>query len=274
MANVDLSNQEGAEAVEEKAIPQQHQETLPAKAEPKGLILGDKVPEFKEIILPRINIVQGVGVLKDTFPQGAIIHGQSTLIYEPTIVDPGTGNVKKKGTPPLVITVLGFRDTRYAEKVKGGGRGLIVSSEEEVRKNGGTLDYKEWELKEKDGMKRFEPLVDALVLIERPSHCKDDDTIFTFPHGGKKYALALWGMKGSAYTRAAKKVFFTQRAMGCLKIGGYPSYSFTLCTKQESWAGNTYYVPLAAPLKKHSPEFLAWCRDLLTCPTKDTEDTE
>lgn len=274
MAGINLSAQEGTQPVEEvkqsEAAPAPETQAV-VKHEPQGLVLGDHVPQMQEIILPRINIVQGVGILKDSFPQGAIVHGQSTVIYEPTVVDKQTGNIKTKGTKPLIITILGFRETRFAEKVKGGARGLIVNTEAEVRANGGTLDYKEWELKEKDGMKRFEPLVDALVLIERPEHCADDDTVFTFPFNGKKYAISLWGMKGSAYNRAAKKVFFTQRAMGCLKAGGYPSWSFALTTKQDSFAGNTYYVPVPVPFEKNSPEFLAWCQELLTCPTKESE---
>jgi hypothetical protein len=65
-----------------------------------GLMLGDTIPDFKDIILPRLNIVQGVGNLKDQFPQGAIVFNQSTVLFVPPDIDPQTGNVRRAATPP------------------------------------------------------------------------------------------------------------------------------------------------------------------------------
>jgi hypothetical protein len=78
--------------------------------------------------------------------------------------------------------------------------------------------------KKKSGIKRFEPLADAMVAIRRPADIKDDDTTFVYEVEGHKYALALWSMKGVVYTAGAKKVFFTARKIGALR-GGYPTYS-------------------------------------------------
>jgi len=287
MGNVDFSKLEGATPVEQEDVKPVEQTQalvpvadpgLPAKSE-AGLVLGDKVPEFKDIILPRLNIVQGVGTLKDAFPQGAIVHGQSTVLYEPPVLDKNTGNIAKAGTKPLIVTVLGFRPTRYAEKIAGGARGLIVNSEAEVRAAGGTLDYKEWELKQKSGMKRFEPLVDAFIAIEKPGHIEDDGSIFTFPVGdgekAKLYALSLWGLKGTAYTAACKKVLYTQRAIGCLRAGGYPSYAFAITTRLEKFpGGNSAWVPVLVPFEKSSPDFLEFAKNVLTAPTQDTPDTD
>lgn len=230
---------------------------------PAGIVLGDKIPEFKDIILPRLNIVQGTGELKDSFPQGAVVFGQSLVIFTPPVVNAKTGNVEKPGTPPAIITVLGFRPTRFSEKVQGGIRGMIVDTEEQVTAAGGTLNYQEWAAKKSAGMKRFEPLADALVVIERPEAVADDDTVFIYPCDGKKYALALWALKGTAYTAAAKGVFFTARAVGCLRQG-YPTYSYALSTRQQSREGNTWYVPVCIPKSKSTPEFLAFAASILT----------
>lgn len=243
-------------------VPAVQHEQSQAVSAPGGLVLGDKIPEFKDIILPRLNIVQGTGELKDSFPQGAVVFGQSLVLFAPPIINAKTGMVEKPGTAPVTITVLGFRPTRFSEKVSGGVRGMIVDTEDEVTKAGGTLNYKEWDAKKDAGMKRFEPLADALVVVERPEIVADDDTVFIYPCDGKKYALALWALKGTAYTAAAKGVFFTARAVGCLK-GGYPSYSFALSTRQKSGNGNTWNIPVCLPKAKSTPSFLEFAANIL-----------
>lgn len=230
---------------------------------PGGLVLGDKIPEFKDIILPRLNIVQNIGSLKDSFAPGGIVFNQQALLFTPPIIDKTTGNVSKVGLPPVIITCLGFRPTRFVEKVGGGARGMIVDTEEAVRANGGTLDYNEWKLKKNDGMKRFEELADALVAIERPECIKDDGSYFVFPVGDKQYALAIWGLKGTAYTAAAKRVFFTSRATGCLSKG-YPTRSFAMTTRWTSFeGGNGTWVPALIPHQPSTPEFMAWVGNVL-----------
>jgi hypothetical protein len=232
---------------------------------PVGLVLGDKIPEFKEIILPRINIVQNIGGLKDTFEPGELVFNQTTVVFTPPILNKTTGQVEKAGTPPIDMVILGFKPTRFVEKVAGGGRGLIVDSEAKVTANGGTLDFNEAKLRAKDGMKYFEALAEALVAIRRPEHCKDDDTVFVYEVApGEKYALGIWGMKGSAYT-VAKTAFFTPRSMGCLKKGGYPSYHFAVSTKEKGFqTGNKAWVPVAIPTVPTSETFLAFARQILT----------
>lgn len=238
--------------------------SLPA---PTGLTLGDKLPEFKDIILPRLNIVQGSGELKNSFPMGAIVFNQAVILYDPPVINAKTGASEKAGLPPFTLTVLGFRPTRFVEKIEGGERGLLLDSEKQVREAGGTVDYKEWILKKKDGMKRFEYLAEAVVVIERPDHVADDDTVFVYPVEGKKLALALWSMKGTAYTAAAKRVFFTARSMGCLR-SGYPTYNFLVSTRKETGHGNTWFVPVCLPKTKTTPEFLGFAAGILNAPTE------
>lgn len=229
---------------------------------------GDYLPGFKDVILPRINIVQGVGMLKDQFPQGAIVYGQSLVLFTPPVIDKNTGNVKVPALPPVEITIIGFRPTRYAEKIIGGERGMLVNSEAEVRAAGGTLDYNEWKLKAASGMKRFEVLAEAFIVVKRPKHVTDDDSVFIFPAGDDKYAVGLWAMKGTAYTHAAKRVFFTARKMGCLAKGGYPSWSYNLTTRSETSNGNTYYVPVCVPNAPTTPVVAEFIRSALR-PTQE-----
>lgn len=233
-----------------------------------GFISGDTLPGFKDIILPPINIVQATGELKDSFPMGGIVLSQSLELFRLPQIDKATGNIKVPGTAPLNLTIIGFRPTRYVEKLSqaarsAGVRGALVNTEAEVRAAGGTLDYNEWRLKEASGMKRFENLATAFVAIKRPETIADDDTVFTFQVGDAKYALALWNMKGTSYTHAAKKVFFTARRMGCLSKGGYPSWNYSVSTRTETFNGNTFYVPVCIPCAPSTPEMLAFVQSII-----------
>lgn len=242
------------------AVPATRQQTSLA---PTGIVLGDKIPDFKDIVLPRVNIVQGIGELNKSFPVGALVFNQTTTLFTPPIMNQKTGELVKAATAPVVMCVLGFRPTRFVEKVKGGGRGLIVDTEQAVRDNGGTLDYNEHKLKEAYGMKRFEQLAEAFVAIRRPEICADDDTVFVYTVGAHKYALALWGMKGTAYTAAAKKVFFTARGIGCLKQG-YPTYHYNVSTRLETYpGGNAAWIPVCLVGEKSNSDFITFAREIL-----------
>jgi len=240
--------------------------TTVVKAAPSGLVLGDKLPEFKDIILPRINLAQYIGTLKDSFAPGSLVFGQNCLLFEPPIAAKGTAPAKP-GLPPVNMVVLGFRPTRYVEKVTGGVRGLIVNTEAEVVTNGGTLDYNEHKLKKASGIKLFQPMAEAVVAVEKPEHLKDDGTVFVYEVEGKKYALALWAMKGTAYTAAAKRVFFTARTIGCLRAG-YPTYQFAVSAITASFNEQVYWVPVCLPIKQTTPEFLKFVASVLNAPTE------
>lgn len=233
-----------------------------------GLLLGDFIPAFEDIIIPRVNIVQNMGELKDTFELGSLVYDQKAVLFVPPRLKDGA--VVRAATAPVNMVVIGFRPTRYVEKTTGGARGLIVKNVAEVASNGGTTDYQEWKLKEKSGCKLFQPLVDAFIAVERPADYPDDDTVFNYPVGDRKFALALWAMKGAVYTAAAKKVFFTARKMGILRKGGYPSYEYAVTTKEETYGtGNKAWVPVCIATKPTTPEFLEFVRNALEAPATE-----
>lgn len=221
---------------------------------------------FEDIILPRINIVQKVGELSNVFAGGEIILKMALPIYTPPIIKDGV--IAKPGTEMLNLTVLGFRKKQFAEKIVGGNQGALCNTEEEVAKLGGTLDYAEHEAKVKAQIpsKLFQRLATALCLIECPAALKGTDAgNLEFAHEceGRKYALVLWSMKGTAYTNGAKR-FFTARKLGHLKSGGYPSYSWSLGTKLEGYGTNFAYIPVLKEVNKpNPPAFLAFVKELL-----------
>lgn len=274
MANVNFGNPNGAAAAPTSAAPVNNPTPAPVSDIPSSavakrdpLAMADALPEFRDLILPRINLVQGVGQLKDTFQQGGIVYGQATTLFTPPVIRNGV--VEKAAMAPLNVTILGFRPTRFAERVEGGARGLIVNSEKEVASNGGTTDWNEWNMKKAAGMRLFQTLAEAMVAIERPAALADDDTIFVYECNGKKYALAIWGFKGAAYTAACKRVLFTARLAGCLR-NGYPTHSFSVTTRLEKFGtGNSAWVPVFVAGAKSSPEFLTFTAGILNTPTVD-----
>ena len=229
--------------------------------------LSDTIPGLGDIQLPRLNLVQFSGELKDTFNPGEIIFGQNLVLFTPQVVNKQTGNIEKPAAPPVNITIIGWRPTRFIEKVPGGSGGQIVNSEAEVRTAGGTLDYQEFKLKEKSGMKRFGPLMEAFVAIRRPEHVADDDSVFTFDVDGAKYTFALWSLKFTSYTTAFKQVLGPARSMGCLKKTGYPGWNYNLTTRLEKKFDNSYFVPVLIPNKANTPAFLEFVRAIRSAPT-------
>lgn len=248
---------------------------VPATTRNAGFISGDDLPAFKDVMLPRLNLVHDVGGLKDTFSPGELVWAQNTVLFTPPVpptINKQTGNVETPGTPgtpPIIITVLGEVQKRFSEIVVGGMGGQIVNTEAEVRASGGTLDYTEWKLKQAAGMKRFGPLLDLLVVIQRPEHVKDDDTVFGFEVEGKKYALGLWSLSKTAYTEAYKKSLGIHRLTGVLKGkrsegGGYPAHSFAISTRLNPYPnGNKSWVPVVIPATKSTPAFLEFVNQII-----------
>jgi len=232
---------------------------------------------FEDVILPRINIVQNVGDLSAIFGKGEIVLNQQLVIHEPAVTGHPDPSKNKPGTGPLILTVLGFRRRQFTEKVSGGKLGMLLNTEEEVARNNGTLDYKEWkasvdavEAAKTTGAavppakRRFERLATALILIEKPAALPDPDNInFPYEFGGKFYALTLWSMKGTAYTHAAKKIF-TAKKIGHLKKTGYVGQAWSLTTESETFEnGNAAFVPKIAPAAKNSDEFRKFAMDVI-----------
>ena len=237
---MDYDGKDEAPVQEEQAAPQEEAKSnLPAPYKP---VLGDYIPSMADMRLPRINIVHGVGQLKDDFPVGALVYSQQVILFEPKLG-------KAEASDPCELVVLGWLPIRYAEKVPGGGRGMLVQTVDEVRKAGGTLDYKEWNLKKGDGMRRFETLAEAVCLIKQPERCKENTTQFPFKIEDARYALGIWGMKGSAFTNGAKTIF-TARQMGCC-LEGYPSCSWFASTESKNFV--TEQGPTSVPVPKFVP---------------------
>lgn len=241
----------------------------------ESLPVGARQSVLSEIILPRINLVHSVGILKDSFQPGSYVHAQQLTLYTPTTINAKTSTVEKAGSPPLVVTFLDLRPTRFFEKVPGGGRGLICDSLDEVARAGGTTDYKEFKLKEKDGMRRFDYAVDALLAIERPETVEDNDTVFVFEIDSKKYALCLCNFKGAAGYTELKATVQTHKLLGCLRKG-LSTYSYALSSRLKPTPDgkSTYWASVLVANKPTTPALQEFVKSVLSAPIVGTPDVE
>jgi len=221
---------------------------------------------FDDIMLPRLNLVYGVGDLSQIYNPGEWVLNGSLVIHVPA------NPVKKvAGYPPVNLTVLGFKKRQYVEKTEGGAQGNLFNTQQEVVNANGTLDYKEAQT---SGKKLYHTLATALILVQKPEHITDEDhLVFAHECEGKFYSLALWGMKSTVFTHAAKKIF-TEKKLGVLKVvknpegvvirGGYPSFSWDLTTKFETKYEQPTPIPVLKVATKNSPAFLEFVKDVLS----------
>lgn len=242
---------------------------VPATTRNNSFISGDDLPGFRDVMLPRLNLVHDIGALKETFSPGELVWGQQNVLFTPPAINKQTGNVDKPGTPPVIITVLGEVNKRFSEIIEGGMGGAIVATEADVRASGGTLDYNEYQMKKGSGMKRFGPLLDLLVVVQRPEHVTNDGTVFGFDVGGAQYALGLWSLSKTSYTEGYKKSLGIHRLTGVIKGkrsegGGYPVFSFAVSTRLHTYPkGNKSWVPVVIPFRKSTPEFLDFVNQII-----------
>lgn len=226
---------------------------LPAPNSANGpVIVDDDRIALADLKIPTLNIVQGVGDLVKAFEQGAIVFDKKHVLAGPP---PKTPNGKPQA--PITLVVIGFRPTRYAEKIQGGkGDGRILKTLADVAAVGGTTVYKEaYKGTGKDQVQLFpyfQPLATALVMVQAPSDLSGlvdpVDTVFpmTVERDGAesvRFGIAFWHLRGTGHTEAARPLK-TARTLGVLRgAAGYKGRWITLGTGQKTYGDNTTYIP-------------------------------
>jgi hypothetical protein len=213
--------------------------TIPSGGVARPLYVDDAEDNIdaRDMVIPYLSIVQKVGETSNLFQGGTILLGSQSS-GQLVLAD---GPKPNQLSNAIRLIVLGTRPKRYVEKVEGGARGDMFDTEQQVVAANGTTDYNE---AKSSGKRLFQTLITALCLIEQTQG--SDDMGFPITIEGKRYALALYSMKGTSYTNAAKH-FLSSKKIGWLAGKGFRGGVWTLRSKLEHRNGNYYYIPVVKP---------------------------
>lgn len=201
-----------------------------------------------DLNIPSLKIVQAVGPMSELFEPGLLV-----------LTAGGENSVVLAGEEQEIqLTVLRIRK-QYIENLEYGSeeRPRIFDTIEDVQAAGGWI---EWHNNERPP---FSPLATAVVVISCPEGLGEDEMAhFPFEFQGGRYALALWTMKGTAYTRAAKNIFTASVYSLTAERGGLPTGAWTLSTKRVKAGQNMVYAPILKQAGTWDPEFVQFLATL------------
>lgn len=211
-----------------------------------GKIEGDF--DSSDLTLPQFKCASGAGPLKlldDPIIDGCLVVGavdQWTYVYADQ-------------WEPTGVTIVKARKGFVQKKNEDGGnlyeldeQGLMCDTIEELKALGGSLqDVK--------GMKVFEAVLNAHVLIRLPDGAEDPMGLFDLEIEGNRYAQAIWRIRGSSYRECAKKIYDESKEGRFL---GPVSYSgeFLATSKYIKSEKNAWYIPKLENGEAHTEAFM------------------
>lgn len=142
---------------------------------------------MKDIVLPRINLVQKTGPLVDS----GMVPGSFVFDKEVPL---------SNGKDPLKITVLRLVK-QYKQKLEYGDPAtpLVFTTQQEVIDNGGSLRYGE--------PNYFQEIAHLFLAIAKPENISEQYAgHFYREHNGKQYTNAVYTVASTAFTSVGKKV--------------------------------------------------------------------
>ncbi len=189
-----------------------------------------------DLQVPTLKLAQRVGELGEIFPPGTFV-----LNNEHALSD---------GKEPVNL-VVGHWNKYYLENLEYGTDQIPRSAKNlsEVAELGGTTEWVD------NAPPTWVPIGVATCIIEG-----EDESHFPFEYNDKRYAMALWTMRNTAYKRAGR-VIMTAAAYNLKK--GLEYGSWELSSKLETMGKNKVYVPTIKTSGRNDEEFAAWIRQLV-----------
>jgi hypothetical protein len=241
------TNTETAVVVAEDRAPVVHSHsttTVPTAAGVEGEIT------MSDVKLPRINMVQKVGQLADTFHPGSILFEKQVILTD--------------GKTAIDLTPIRLKK-QYQQKVAwgedAGEQPQVFDTAEEVVANGGSLEYGDenyyapiahiqFAIKLPPGAELGEELEDAVGAVT---------DLFPYEFNDERYALAIWTVGSSAFTALAKPILTA--ATTILRNGLYTGH-YAVGSEVRKNARNSWYAPRVKFAGKHTPEAAAFFREI------------
>jgi|694.fasta_scaffold06436_15 hypothetical protein len=202
---------------------------------------------MSDIKLPRLNLVQKVGSLADSFQPGCIVFEKSVVLSD--------GKLENS----LDLTPLQLRKQYQRKTAWGEGDNTeqpeVYETAEQVRQAGGSLQYGDENY--------FQEIAHIAFALKLPENIEVGDEIldlFPYKFNDSLYAVAMWTVASSSYTALGKRII-SDSAM-TLRNGLHTGH-YLVSSEIRKNARNSWYVPRASFKGKHTPEAAAFFSEIL-----------
>ena len=228
-----------------KSLEKTNDNAATAIAQPAGGSVSGNIDQ-SDLVIPSIKLVQKTGELGELFVPGSWVLNNEFVLHGARADDPVC-----KADAPVRLTVALIRKS-YIENVEYGSDEIPDTAHtlDEVHTKGGSLDWGE----EDSSPPSWNAIASATVLVRG-----EDEAYFPFEFEKKRYAMAIWSLRGTAYREAARPILTA--ASYNLKSGlEYGSWS--LSSKIKKRKNNSWFVPDLKTGEKNDEKFAAWAREL------------
>ena len=237
MAKIKAYDINGSEGQTSEVIsPATTTATTTELAAPQSATLGTIAGEIEsdDIVIPRLNLVQNVGSLAELFNGGDLVLNKEVVL-----------------SAPLELTILSARK-QFVQNLDfdSDEKPQVYNTLEEVHAAGGTI---EWVGNQKPS---FTPVLHVNLVFKAPAGL---DYALPLEYNGDAYGLAVWTLRGVAYTRAGKNILTA--AKFALRDGLFNG-KWELTSKREKFGRNSVFVPVLRNVGRNTPDFVNYLRTI------------